>query len=117
MCARQWQTLLNNAGGPVRILRKSKVSSRPALFRASGKIASGARRDGHAINSGAMKMDRSDQKQRGAPTSPENPEARLSTPLVSAQPPAGPAPNTVSAANNLRKETRVWTRDLLIAIS
>src|SRR5205807_9041201 len=38
-----------------------------------------------------------------------------STP-VSANSPAAASPDAGSPANNLRKELRVWTRDLLIAI-
>ncbi|HKW65389.1 MAG TPA: signal peptidase I [Candidatus Acidoferrum sp.] len=75
----------------------------------------GAGRDAHAINSKAPKMDRSDQKQRGASTPPENPGPVISSVPVSASSSA-PAPDAVSPANNLRKEIRVWTRDLLIAI-
>jgi len=61
-------------------------------------------------------MDRSDQKQRGASTSPENPAPLLSAGSAAANASAGPAPNAASHAANLRKEIRVWTRDLLIAI-
>ena len=57
-------------------------------------------------------MDRSPQKQRGASTSPGNPEPLLSSVSAAANPPA----NAASPAANLRKEIRVWTRDLLIAI-
>jgi signal peptidase I len=61
-------------------------------------------------------MDRSDQKRRGASTHPENPEPSFSNTPVSANSPAAASPDAGSAANNLRKELRVWTRDLLIAI-
>lgn len=61
-------------------------------------------------------MDRSDQKQRGATTPPENPGPVISSAPVSASSSAAPAPETASPANTLRKEIRVWTRDLLIAI-
>ncbi|HEV2196325.1 MAG TPA: signal peptidase I [Candidatus Acidoferrum sp.] len=61
-------------------------------------------------------MDRSDQKQRGASTSPENPGLALSSAPASASSTAAPAPAAASTANTLRKEIRVWTRDLLIAI-
>jgi signal peptidase I len=61
-------------------------------------------------------MDRSDQKQRGASTPPGIPEPPLSSVPVSGNAPAGPAAQTVSPAHTLRKEIRVWTRDLLIAI-
>ena len=60
-------------------------------------------------------MDRSDQKQRGASTSPEIPGPVISSVPVSANPSAA-APDAASPANTLRKEIRVWTRDLLIAI-
>src|SRR6059058_3594143 len=60
-------------------------------------------------------MDRSDQKQRGSVTSPENPDSLLSSPLL-ANASAGAASGAASSANTLRKELRVWTRDLLIAI-
>ena len=60
-------------------------------------------------------MDRSDQKQRGASTPPENPGRVISS--VPASGNASPAPaDGTSPVNNLRKEIRVWTRDLLIAI-
>src|SRR5262247_2779677 len=60
-------------------------------------------------------MDRSDQKQRGASTPPENPGPVISSVPASANSSA-PAPEAASPANTLRKEIRVWTRDLLIAI-
>src|SRR5437016_12800476 len=60
-------------------------------------------------------MDRSDQKQRGSVTSPENPDSLLSSPLL-ANASAVAASGAASSANTLRKETRVWTRVLLIAI-
>jgi len=61
-------------------------------------------------------MDRSDQKQRGASTPPENPGPVISSVPASANAPAAPATDASSPANTLRKEIRVWTRDLLIAI-
>jgi len=61
-------------------------------------------------------MDRSDQKQRGALTSPENPDSLLSSLPVAASASGGAASGAASSANTLRKEIRVWTRDLLIAI-
>ena|SRR6516164_8575289 len=61
-------------------------------------------------------MDRSDQKQRGSVTSPENPDSLLSSLPVAANASGGAASGAVSSANTLRKEIRVWTRDLLIAI-
>src|SRR5919108_5633130 len=61
-------------------------------------------------------MDRSDQKQRGASTPPENPGPVISSVPASPNASAAPAPDAASAASNLRKEIRVWTRDLLIAI-
>src|SRR5437867_676416 len=60
-------------------------------------------------------MDRSDQKQRGASTPPENPGPVISSVPASANTSATPAPDA-APANTLRKEIRVWTRDLLIAI-
>lgn len=59
-------------------------------------------------------MDRSDQKQRGTSTPPENPGPVISS--VPAPANASPAPDAASPGNTLRKEIRVWTRDLLIAI-
>jgi len=61
-------------------------------------------------------MDRSDQKQRGSATTPENPESPLSSPVGPANVPAGASSGAASSVNTLRKELRVWTRDLLIAI-
>ncbi len=61
-------------------------------------------------------MDRSDQKQRGSLTSPENPDSLLSSLPVAANASGGAASGAASSANTLRKEIRVWTRDLLIAI-
>ena len=61
-------------------------------------------------------MDRSDQKQRGSLTSPENPDSLLSSVPVAANASGGAASGAASSANTLRKEIRVWTRDLLIAI-
>src|ERR1700756_3387742 len=61
-------------------------------------------------------MDRSDQKQRGLLTSPENPDSLLSSLPVAANAAANAASGAASSANTLRKEIRVWTRDLLIAI-
>src|SRR5438876_4167939 len=60
-------------------------------------------------------MDRSDQKQRGSVTSPENPDSLLSSPLL-ASASAGAMTGRVVSIHSLRKEIRVWTRDLLIAI-
>ena len=61
-------------------------------------------------------MDRSDQKQRGVSTSPENPGSALSSVPASASSTSPSASAAASPASNLRKEIRVWTRDLLIAI-
>lgn len=60
-------------------------------------------------------MDRSDQKQRAASTAPENPGSVISSVPAPANSPAQ-TPGGASPANTLRKEIRVWTRDLLIAI-
>jgi signal peptidase I len=61
-------------------------------------------------------MDRSDQKQRGTATPPEKPDSALSAAPATANSPAGSVSDTASPASTLRKEIRVWTRDLLIAI-
>jgi signal peptidase I len=61
-------------------------------------------------------MDRSDQKQRGASTPPENPGPAVSSVPASANSQPARVPDTPSSSNTLRKEIRVWTRDLLIAI-
>jgi signal peptidase I len=61
-------------------------------------------------------MDRSEQKQRGASTSPENPGPVVCSGLTSANSQPARAPDTPPPSNTLRKEIRVWTRDLLIAI-
>src|SRR5690349_24695269 len=63
-----------------------------------------------------LKMDRSEQKQRGASTSPENPGPVVCSGPASANSQSPRAPDTHSPSNTLRKEIRVWTRDLLIAI-
>ena len=60
-------------------------------------------------------MDRSDQQQRSASTPPETPDSLLSSNTAPVNAAANPAADA-SATNNLRKEIRVWTRDLLIAI-
>ncbi len=70
-------------------------------------------------------MDRSLEKKSGPSTLPGNPAPSLSSAPDAAQG-AAPAPVTPAAetaaparttpANNLRKEIRVWSRDLLIAI-
>jgi signal peptidase I len=61
-------------------------------------------------------MERSDQKQRGASTHPGNPDSPLSSVPVSSNAGASRASENASPASNLRKEIRIWTRDLLIAI-
>jgi signal peptidase I len=61
-------------------------------------------------------MDRSDQKQRGATTPPENPGPVITSVPASANTSAPAATDAASPVNTLRKEIRVWTRDLLIAI-
>jgi signal peptidase I len=60
-------------------------------------------------------MDRSDQKQRGASTAPEHTGPVISS-VPSSASTAAPATDVASPASTLRKEIRVWTRDLLIAI-
>jgi len=61
-------------------------------------------------------MDRPDQKQRGITTPPENPDSLLSSASNATNPAGGTTGETASASSTLRKEIRVWTRDLLIAI-
>ena len=67
-------------------------------------------------------MDRSLEKQPAPSTSPENPDPHLSLPSNTALSAAAPAASSASTseasapANNLRKEIRIWSRDLLIAI-
>src|SRR5262250_629826 len=67
-------------------------------------------------------MDRSLEKQPAPSTSPENPDPHPCLPANDAPSSAAPSASSVSAseasapANNLRKEIRVWSRDLLIAI-
>ena len=60
-------------------------------------------------------MDHSNEKQAGPLTSPEIPEPAGSA-LVSQAASVSSAPEAVSPTNTLRKEIRVWGRDLLIAI-
>src|SRR5215470_16867790 len=67
-------------------------------------------------------MDRSLENQPAPSTSPENPGTHSSLPSEAA--PAAKtqvatsetASETNAPANNLRKEIRIWSRDLLIAI-
>ena len=67
-------------------------------------------------------MDRSLEKQPAPSTSPENPGPHPSLPSNATPSAAVPAASAASAseaaapANNLRKEIRIWSRDLLIAI-
>jgi signal peptidase I len=61
-------------------------------------------------------MDRSNEKQLGTSTPPDRTQPASSF-LVSPAPPAGNAvPEAATPGHSLRKEIRVWTRDLLIAI-
>lgn len=67
-------------------------------------------------------MDHVNETQAGASTSPEVPESAASPNPASQAAPPGSAPQTAAPAspansrNTLRKEIRVWGRDLLIAI-
>src|SRR5947209_2024595 len=61
-------------------------------------------------------MDHSDVRQPGTSTPPE-PQQPASSSLVASEPtPATRVPQEASPTNTLRKEFRVWSRDLLIAI-
>src|SRR5712692_3662687 len=82
----------------------------------TAEIATGAGRDAHAINTRQPKMDHSDVRQPGTSTPPET-QQPASPSLVTSEPtPATRVPQEASQAHSLRKEFRVWTRDLLIAI-
>src|SRR5262249_13387763 len=122
------QSMLHNAQSNAQrrsVNLMSVASRRLLLFMRLGKIATGAGRDAHAINTGQPKMDRSLEKNSGPSTPPGNPAPSLSSAPNVAQG-AAPAPvNPVAEpaatanatpANNLRKEIRIWSRDLLIAI-
>ena len=67
-------------------------------------------------------MDHVNEKQPGGSTSPETPEPAASANPASQAAPLGSAPQAAAPAgpansrNTLRKEIRVWGRDLLIAI-
>src|SRR5438445_8677774 len=61
-------------------------------------------------------MDHSDVRQPGTSTPPE-PQQPASSSLVASEPtPATRVPQEASPTHSLRKEFRVWSRDLLIAI-
>jgi signal peptidase I len=60
-------------------------------------------------------MDHSNEKQPVPSTSPEIPEPAASAPVSQAAS-VSSAPEAASPTNTLRKEIRVWGRDLLIAI-
>src|SRR5260370_5575137 len=70
-------------------------------------MASGAGRDGHAINTRQPKMERPDEKQPASATSLET-RLPASSSVVTAE--------RAAPLHSLRNEIRVWTRDLLIAI-
>jgi signal peptidase I len=61
-------------------------------------------------------MDYSDVRQPGTSTPPETLQPASSSLVPSEPTPATPVAQEVSPAHSLRKEFRVWTRDLLIAI-
>src|SRR6266704_2992950 len=97
----------------------------PSADRTPPEIASGAGRDGHAINTRHLKMERMDEKQPATSTSPETPvpasssvvNAAQMTSRVRREPPGSTAaPERSVPLHSLRNEIRVWTRDLLIAI-
>src|SRR3989442_3190066 len=61
-------------------------------------------------------MDHSDGRQPGTSTPPD-PQHPVSSSLVASEPtPATRVPQEASPTHSLRKEFRVWTRDLLVAI-
>src|SRR3989475_7072530 len=61
-------------------------------------------------------MDHSDVRQPG-PSTPPDPQQPASSSLVASEPtPATRVPQEASPTHSLRKEFRVWSRDLLIAI-
>lgn len=61
-------------------------------------------------------MDRSNEKQLGTSTPPANPQPASSSHAIPGALPSATIPESVAPAHSLRKEIRVWTRDLLIAI-
>ena len=61
-------------------------------------------------------MDRSNEKQPGTSTPPDIAQPGSSSSAFSGALAATVLPDTPVAGNSLRKEIRVWTRDLLIAI-
>ena len=61
-------------------------------------------------------MDRSHEKHLGTSTPPEIPQPGPSSLALPGVLPANPVPDPTAPAHSLRKEIRVWTRDLLIAI-
>jgi signal peptidase I len=61
-------------------------------------------------------MDRNDEKHLAPSTAPETPSLALSSLAAPDQPPPGTSSERSSTVHTLRREIRVWTRDLLIAI-
>jgi signal peptidase I len=61
-------------------------------------------------------MDRSNEKQLGTSTPPESPQPASSSRALASAVPVTTIPEVAAPAHSLRKEIRVWTRDLLIAI-
>jgi signal peptidase I len=80
------------------------------------QIQSGARRDAHAINTRQPQMDRNDEKHLAPSAAPETPSPASSSLAASDQPAPGTSNGHSSTVHTLRREIRVWTRDLLIAI-
>lgn len=78
--------------------------------------ASGARRDGHAINTRQLKMENSDEKRLANPASPDTTAPALLPIVTSASTDVSPTVERPTPSHSLRNEIRVWTRDLLIAI-
>lgn len=61
-------------------------------------------------------MDRSNEKQLGTSTPPESPQPASPCRALAGAVPVTTIPEVAAVAHSLRKEIRVWTRDLLIAI-
>ncbi len=106
-------------------LNLCRRSDSPSADRTRPQNASGAGRDGHAINTRHLKMGRMDEKQPATSTAPETPVPASSSVVNAAQmtsrvrrelPGSAAAPERSVPLHSLRNEIRVWTRDLLIAI-
>jgi signal peptidase I len=61
-------------------------------------------------------MDRSNEKQLGTSTPPDITQPAASSSIVPSPSPGGTISSPAPPSHSLRKEIRVWTRDLLIAI-